>query len=331
MNLMIKEVLMISSLFCSVISCKLYEKLKDKTKQDLANNKYFVNNNKDINNNKSINSTNKLDNNSLDSAEDNNRSDRKARSISSGEANNQEQNNKNKSKEKENIIKKSEESNNLETQINNNLNTKHSNTSKADNNKHNAGRKFQQQVNKESNEAITAREIMYEAEIFLEKTEKINVDLETTKSKLDKIKSVIESARSYLNTARKSKYNTNNNTLLLHNLNQEINKVNSSHASAKSHFNDAIGALARSKDDFENAKRKAEGALEEAIKGIPSLGYNYLYYSWIADAQKAIKNAKSLFENAKNKQEELNDKMNKANVELLKLEQAYKVLQTKKS
>ncbi|AJY73085.1 hypothetical protein BAFK78_AC006 (plasmid) [Borreliella afzelii K78] len=38
-----------------------------------------------------------------------------------------------------------------------------------------------------------------------------------------------------------------------------------------------------------------------------------------------------MFENAKNKQEELNDKMNKANVELLTLEQAYKVLQTKKS
>ncbi|WLN25789.1 immunogenic protein P37 [Borreliella valaisiana] len=324
MNLMIKEVLMISSLFCSVISCKLYEKLTDKTKQALANNKYFVNNNK------SINSTNKLDNNSLDSAEDNNRSGRKARSISSGEANNQEQNNKNKSKEKENIIKKSEESNNLETQINNNLNTKRSNTSKVDNNKHNAGRRSQQ-VNKESNEAITAREIMYEAETFLEKTEKITVDLETTKSKLDKIKSIIEETRSYLNTARKSKYNTNNNTLLLHNLNQEINKVNSSHASAKSHCNDAIGALARSKDDFENAKRKAEGALEEAIKDIPSLGYNYLYYSWITDAQKAIKNAKSLFENAKNKQEELNDKMNKTNLELIKLEQAYKVLQTKKS
>ncbi|WP_210379575.1 hypothetical protein [Borreliella garinii] len=173
---------------------------------------------------------------------------------------------------------------------------------------------------------------MYEAETFLEKTEKITADLETTKSKPDKIKSVIEGARSYLNTARKSKYNTNNNTLLLHNLNQEINKVNISHASAKSHYNDAIGALVRStKDDFENAKRKAEGALEEAIKDIPSLGYNYLYYSWIADAQKAIKNAKSLFENAKNKQEELNDKMNKANVELLTLEQAYKVLQTKKS
>lgn len=67
MNLMIKEALMISSLFYSVISCKLYEKLTDKTKQALANNKYFVNNNKDINNNKSINSTNKLDNNSLDS------------------------------------------------------------------------------------------------------------------------------------------------------------------------------------------------------------------------------------------------------------------------
>ncbi|WP_233781066.1 hypothetical protein [Borreliella bavariensis] len=116
---------------------------------------------------------------------------------------------------------------------------------------------------------------MYEAETFLEKTEKITADLETTKSKLDKIKSVIEGDRSYLNTARKSKYNTNNNTLLLHNLNQEINKVNSSHASAKSHYNDAIGALARStKDDFENAaKRKAEGALEEAIKDIPSLGY----------------------------------------------------------
>ncbi|WP_373583283.1 hypothetical protein [Borreliella garinii] len=77
------------------------------------------------------------------------------------------------------------------TQINNNLNTKHSNTSKVDNNKHNANRKYQQ-VNKESNEAITAREIMYEAETFLEKTEKITADLETTKSKLDKIKSVIE-------------------------------------------------------------------------------------------------------------------------------------------
>lgn len=34
-NLMIKEVLMISSLFCSVISCKLYEKLTAKTKQAL--------------------------------------------------------------------------------------------------------------------------------------------------------------------------------------------------------------------------------------------------------------------------------------------------------
>lgn len=67
---------------------------------------------------------------------------------------------------------------------------------------------------------------MYKAETFLEKTEKITADLETTKSKLDKIKSVIEGARSYLNTARKSKYNANNNTLLLHNLNQEINKVN---------------------------------------------------------------------------------------------------------
>ncbi|WP_210382064.1 hypothetical protein, partial [Borreliella garinii] len=44
------------------------------------------------------------------------------------------QNNKNKSKEKENIIKKSEESNNLGTQINNNLkNTKHSNTNKVNN------------------------------------------------------------------------------------------------------------------------------------------------------------------------------------------------------
>ncbi|WP_233436623.1 hypothetical protein [Borreliella garinii] len=51
------------------------------------------------------------------------------------------------------------------TQINNNLNTKHSNTSKVDNNKHNADR-TSQQVNKESNKAITAREIMYEAETF---------------------------------------------------------------------------------------------------------------------------------------------------------------------
>ncbi|WP_236842691.1 hypothetical protein [Borreliella garinii] len=156
--------------------------------------------------------------------------------------------------------KKSEESNNLETQINNNLNTKHSNTSKVDNNKHNTGRKSQQ-VNKESNEAITAREIMYEAETFLEQTEKITADLETTKSKLDKIKSVIEGARSYLNTARKSKYNANNNTLLLHNLNQEINKVNSSHAPAKSHCNDAIGALARSKDNFENMQKEKQKGL----------------------------------------------------------------------
>ncbi len=147
------------------------------------------------------------------------------------------------------------------TQINNNLNTKHSNTSKVDNNKHNADR-TSQQVNKESNKAITAREIMYEAEtFFLEKTEKITADLETTKSKLDKIKSVIEDARFYLNTAKKSKYTTNNNTLLLHNLNQEINKVNSSHASAKSHCNDAISALARSKDNFENMQKEKQKGL----------------------------------------------------------------------
>lgn len=77
-------------------------------------------------------------------------------------------------------------------------------------------------------------------------------------------------------------------------------------------------------------KEKHKG-LQKKLQKTYLLQGIYLYYSWIADAQKAIKNAKSLFENAKNKQEELNDKMNKANVELLKLEQAYKVLQTKKS
>ncbi|MCD2382655.1 immunogenic protein P37 [Borreliella americana] len=328
MNLIIK-VLLIFSLFCNVISCKLYEKLTNKSQQALTNNRPFVND-KDINDNKSINSTNKPDNASLDFVKNNNISDRKARIIGGREVNNQEQNNKNKSKEKENSIKKSEKSYNLGTQINNNLNSKHSNTSEVDNRKHNTDKKSQQ-VNKESNEAIAAREIMYEAATFLEEIEKITAALETIKSKLDKIKSVIEDARSYLRTARKSKSKTNNNTLLLHNLNQEINKVNSSHASAKSHCNDAIGALARSKNDFEDAKRKAERALEEAIKDIPSLGYNYLYHSWIADAQKAIKNAKSLFENAKNKQEELNAEMNKANVEFLELEKAYEVLQTKES
>lgn len=78
-------------------------------------------------------------------------------------------------------------------------------------------------------------------------------------------------------------------------------------------------------------KEKSRRGFRRGYKRYTFFRVYYLYYSWIAGAQKAIKNAKSLFENAKNKQEELNDKMNKSNVELLTLEQAYKVLQTKKS
>ncbi|MCD2386243.1 hypothetical protein [Borreliella burgdorferi] len=48
---------------------------------------------------------------------------------------------------------------------------------------------------------------------------------------------------------------------------------------------------------FENPQRKAEGALEEAIKSRSSLScYNYLYYSWKTDANKAIESANSLLE-----------------------------------
>ncbi|WP_234926480.1 hypothetical protein [Borreliella valaisiana] len=81
MNLMIKDVL-ISSLFCSLISCKLYEKLTDKSQQALA--KAFVYD-KDIADNKSTNSTTNLDNNSLDSVQDNNRSGRTSRALDDAE------------------------------------------------------------------------------------------------------------------------------------------------------------------------------------------------------------------------------------------------------
>ncbi|MCD2382657.1 immunogenic protein P37 [Borreliella americana] len=328
MNLMIK-VLLISSLFSSFISCKLYEKLTDKSQQALDNNKSFIYD-KDIADNKSTNSTSNLDNSSLDSIKDSNRNGRTPKSLDDAEEiggkesnqnrNDQEQNNENK-------VKESEKNNSSDIQADSSVNIAHSAVSEVDNSKHDS-----RQPQKVNNKSKEAKKIKQEAYTSLKEAEKINAALEKTRSILDKIKSLAGTANSYLNTARKNESGINKPSQeLLHKLHQAINKAKSNHASLNSFCNDAIAALERAKDSFEHAKRKADSALEEALKDIPHLGINYLYYSWIKDAKDAMKRAKSLLENAKHKQEELNDNITKTNKDFEELNGIYKKLQNMES
>ncbi|QMU99703.1 immunogenic protein P37 (plasmid) [Borrelia sp. A-FGy1] len=293
MNLMIK-VLLISSLFSSLISCKLYETI-NKSQQDLANNKSLL-------------------------EKDNKRSGRKARSISYKEVNNQEQKNENRSNKKE--VKDNEKGNNLGIQADGILNTNPSVASEKYANRQ------PQQVNiipNDSNEAKQAKKIIQEISTSLEEVEKITAALETTRSALDKIKSTLDDARSYFNTARSG---TNKaDPALLPNLDQAIRKVNSSYASANSNYSDAVGALANSKNDFEYAQRKANDALQEAINNSNTLGYQYaLYHNYMTDAKNAMGKAKVSLETTKHKQKCLNSNMPQANSDFEELNVIYKNL-----
>ncbi|QMU99869.1 immunogenic protein P37 (plasmid) [Borrelia sp. A-FGy1] len=328
MNLMIK-VLLISSLFSSFISCKLYEKLTDKSQQALDKDKAFVYD-KDIADNKNINSSFKLDNSSINSIKDTNRSGRTPRSADDDEEIGVKENNQNRNDQQQNNEskqKESEKNNSSGIQADSSVGIAHSAASEVDNKKHDTSRQ-PQLFNKDSSEAKEARKIMHEASNSLKEAEKINAALEKTRSKLDKIKRLAGTANSYLDTARKNGSRTNKPSQeLLHKLHQAINKTKSSHASLNSFYNDAIAALALAKASFEHAKRKANDALEEALKDIPHLGSNYLYHYRINDANDAMESAKSLLEVAKNKQKELNENMTKTNKDFQELNDIYKKLQ----
>ncbi|MCD2332643.1 immunogenic protein P37 [Borreliella americana] len=328
MNLMIK-VLLISSLFCSFISCKLYEKLTDKSQQTLANNNPFIND-KDIADSKNINSTSELNNSSLDSIKNNNRGGRTPRGLDDAEENGRKEGNQNRNDQEQNNESNAKENvriNNLGTpQVNNNLSTNYSTVSEVDNNKPDNHRQLQQ-INSESREAKEARNIIHKASTSLKEAEKIAAGLEKIKSILDNMKTVTNSANSYFNTTRRNRSDTNKSkqALLLPILHQTIDKVNSSHASANSYCNDAIAASKNAKDGFEHAKKKASEALEEAIKNRSSLSYyNYLYYSWIIDANKAMESANSLLKDARKYQENLNAKMTQAIKDFEELNSIYK-------
>ncbi|MCD2382656.1 immunogenic protein P37 [Borreliella americana] len=303
MNLMIKKVLMISSLFCSVISCKLCEKLTDKTKQTLAN-KSFVNDNKDINNNnnKSINHANKLDNSFLDSVEDNNRRNHTPRSVDDSKE----------SREKDNS---------LGIQSDDSVGTNHSNVNKIANKKHDNDRR-PQQVNRESSEAREAREIIKEVKSFTEECTRVSKELENIKANLDNIKNLANTARAYLEQARTSRSNKDNQKLL-HSLLQAIDKVNSRYASLNICYEDAIGSLKIANTAFINTNSKAEEALKEASKERNNMGYNGHYYNFINDAKDAMIRAKGSLKNVKNKQECIKNNMEQTNAEFLGLKKVY--------
>ncbi|WP_210361698.1 immunogenic protein P37 [Borreliella valaisiana] len=295
MNLMIKEVLMISSLFCSFISCKLYEAI-DKSQQALAI--------QDLANNKSL-------------IKDNKRSGRKARSISYKEVNNQEQNNENNLKK----AKESKKDNNLGIQKDGIVNTNPSVASDASEKHTN---RQPQQVNNNSRETSEARNIIQEISTSLEEVNKITTDLETIKQILDNIESLLNTANSYLENARKApKSNQDNQTLLL-SLHQAIAKVKSSHASFIICYNDAFNSLGIADTAFKDANRKAEDALQEALNNSNTQGYQYArYHYYMDDAKEAMGRAKVSLKTAKQKQEKLKDKMDQANAEFEELNKAH--------
>ncbi|MCD2413744.1 immunogenic protein P37 [Borreliella burgdorferi] len=327
MNLIIK-VMLISSLFSSFISCKLYEKLTNKSQQALA--KAFVYD-KDIADNKSTNSTSKLDNSSLDSIKDNNRSGRTSRALDDAEEIGVKESNQNRNDQQQNNeskVKESEKNNSSGIQADDSvLGTAHSDASEVENKKHDTSRQ-PQLLNKDSSEAREASKIIQKASTSLEEAEKVNAALKETRSKLDKIKRLADSAKSYLNNARKNSRTNGSILEILPNLDKAIEKAISSYASLNVCYTDAIAALAKAKNDFEHAKRKANDALEEALKDITHFrGYNYLYHYRINNANDAMESAKSLLEVAKNKQKELNENITKTNKDFQELNDIYKKLQ----
>ncbi|QMU99874.1 hypothetical protein F0310_05545 (plasmid) [Borrelia sp. A-FGy1] len=187
---------------------------------------------------------------------------------------------------------------------------------------------YPQQVNNDndSREVKQARNIMTEIDSSKEDCTIIDEDLTKVKANLDKIKSLLNIAKSYLEQARKAS-SSKANLASLPKLDQAIKNAKSSHASADTHYNDAIAALARAKDSFEYAQRKADQALEEALSNSNASRHESYYYSlynqFMADAKDAMSSAKSFLETTKNKQEELNDKIPQANEDLEKLNKAY--------
>ncbi len=224
MNLIIK-VMLISSLFSSFISCKLYEKLTNKSQQALA--KAFVYD-KDIADNKSTNSTSKLDNSSLDSIKDNNRSGRTSKALDDAEEIGVKESNQNRNDQQQNNeskVKESEKNNSSGIQADDSvLDTAHSDASEVENKKHDTSRQ-PQLLNKDSSEAREASKIIQKASTSLEEAEKVNAALKETRSKLDKIKRLADSAKSYLNNARKNSRTNGSILEILPNLDKAIASV----------------------------------------------------------------------------------------------------------
>ncbi|MCD2332642.1 hypothetical protein [Borreliella americana] len=191
-----------------------------------------------------------------------------------------------------------------------------------------------QQVNNDSGEAREAREMIRAIESYTKEYNRVSEELETIKQILDEIKSLVTTARSYLEEARTTRSNKTNKTLLP-SLRLAIDKVKSSHTSLNVCHKDAIGALAISKDDSENAKIKAKYALEAASNNSNTARYEHyyyaLYYQFMADAKDAMRRAKSSLETAKNKQKCLKNNMDQANKEFDKLRETYRALNNTES
>ncbi|WP_210381120.1 hypothetical protein [Borreliella valaisiana] len=283
MNL-INKLFILTILFSSVISCKLYKKITYNADQVIDKLK---------SNNESFNT--------LKSNDDSKRSGRKPRSVDNTHMD-------------QDTGKKPLMANMQPDMQNDNSSSNHT-----------------LQVNIQDNEASEARNIMPEIESSKEEYNRINEDLAKVKATLDKIKSLLSTAKSYLKQARRGVGSSKANLALLPSLREAIAKVKSNHASADTHYNDAIAALAKAKNDFEHAQRKADQALEEALSNSNASRHESYYYAgyhqFMADAKASMSSAKSFLEVAKNKQKEINENMTKTNKDLQGLNDIYKKLQ----
>ncbi|WP_151073945.1 hypothetical protein [Borreliella turdi] len=195
----------------------------------------------------------------------------------------------------------------LEKQIGKDINIKFSVDSRSTSSE-NASYNYSEQV---ANKAKEAENIKNKVSYYIAEAGGMAASLNKIKLELDKIKTKIDAAESDLQKARRKSGISESKRKLLPDLHKAIVKVkNSSDYADKVCYSDAVSILKIVRDGFENAKRRAVDALGETKDGSSSMAYHdYSYFYWMEKAREAMNNAESMFKNAKKYQEDLKAKM----------------------
>lgn len=215
----------------------------------------------------------------------------------------------------------------LENRIGKDINMKFSVDSGSNSSK-NAIYKHSEQV---ANKVKEAENIKNKASSYIVEAGEMTASLNKIKLELDKIKTKIDDAESDLQKARRKSGISESKRKLLPDLHKAIVKAKNSRDYAdKVCYSDVVSVLKIVRDGFENAKRRAVGALGETKYDSSSMAYrDYSYFYWMKEAREAMNNAERMFNNARKYQEDLKVKMDQVNKDFAQLEE--KILNLEKT